>query len=199
MKFACIGSATAETLASCGISADLVPEAYDSEHLADALCREMQGGGAALLLRAAKGSHIRPRKTEKQRHPCHGCTGFYDTVRCCAKADELRERIRNRALDGVTFTSASTVHSFAEAVGRGNLRGLAALCIGPVTAEAAKSYEMKPFTAQEATGDRPSRALQNCSGRVTISMFNKDFRRGGCGRRIRCAAWCARRAFPRTA
>ena len=50
MKFACIGSATAETLASCGISADLVPEAYDSEHLADALCREMQGGGAALLL-----------------------------------------------------------------------------------------------------------------------------------------------------
>ena len=51
MKFACIGSATAETLASCGISADLVPEAYDSEHLADALCREMQGGGAALLLR----------------------------------------------------------------------------------------------------------------------------------------------------
>ncbi len=150
MKFACIGSATAETLASCGISADLVPEAYDSEHLADALCREMQGGGAALLLRAAEGSRILPKKTEKQRHPCHGCTAVYDTVRCCAKADELRERIRNRALDGVTFTSASTVHSFAEAVGK-NLRGLAALCIGPVTAEAAKSYEMKPYTAQEAT------------------------------------------------
>ena len=51
----------------------------------------------------------------------------------------------------MTFTSASTVHSFAEAVGRENLRELAALCIGPVTAEAAKSYEMKPFTAQEAT------------------------------------------------
>ena len=51
----------------------------------------------------------------------------------------------------MTFTSASTVHSFAEAAGRENLRGLAALCIGPVTAEAAKSYEMKPFIAQEAT------------------------------------------------
>ena len=150
MKFACIGSATAETLASCGISADLVPEAYDSEHLADALCREMQGGGAALLLRAAEGSRILPEKLKNSGIRVTDVP-LYDTVRCCAKADELRERIRNRALDGVTFTSASTVHSFAEAVGRENLRGLAALCIGPVTAEAAKSYEMKPFTAQEAT------------------------------------------------
>lgn len=150
MKFACIGSATAETLASCGISADLVPEAYDSEHLADALCREMQGGGAALLLRAAEGSRILPEKLKNSGIRVTDVP-LYDTVRCCAKADELRERIRNRALDGVTFTSASTVHSFAEAVGREKLRGLAALCIGPVTAEAAKSYEMKPFTAQEAT------------------------------------------------
>ena len=150
MKFACIGSATAEALASCGISADLVPEAYDSEHLADALCREMQGGGAALLLRAAEGSRILPEKLKNSGIRVTDVP-LYDTVRCCAKADELRERIRNRALDGVTFTSASTVHSFAEAVGRENLRGLAALCIGPVTAEAAKSYEMKPFTAQEAT------------------------------------------------
>jgi len=150
MKFACIGSATAEALASCGISADLVPETYDSEHLADALCRKMQGGGAALLLRAAEGSRILPEKLKNSGIRVTDVP-LYDTVRCCAKADELRERIRNRALDGVTFTSASTVHSFAEAAGRENLRGLAALCIGPVTAEAAKSYEMKPFIAQEAT------------------------------------------------
>ena len=106
--------------------------------------------GAALLLRAAEGSRILPEKLKNSGIRVTDVP-LYDTVRCCAKADELRERIRNRALDGVTFTSASTVHSFAEAVGREKLRGLAALCIGPVTAEAAKSYEMKPFTAQEAT------------------------------------------------
>ena len=78
---------------------------------------------------------------------------LYDTIRHCTKADELRERIQNRTLDGVIFTSASTVHSFAEAVGWENVRGLAALCIGPVTAQAAKDCEMKPFTAQEATED----------------------------------------------
>lgn len=58
---------------------------------------------------------------------------------------------RTERLAGATFTSASTVHSFAEAVGRENVRGLNALCIGSVTAEAAAAYEMKPYTAQEAT------------------------------------------------
>ena len=36
-------------------------------------------------------------------------------------------------------------------MGRENVRGLNALCIGRVTAEAAAAYEMKPYTAQEAT------------------------------------------------
>lgn len=150
MKFACIGSGTAEALAAYGITADLVPEVYDSEHLADALCREMQGRGAALLLRAAEGSRILPEKLQNSGIRVTDVP-LYDTVRRCAKAEELREHIRNRTLDGVTFTSASTVHSFAEAVGRENVRGLAALCIGPVTAQAAKDCEMTTFTAQEAT------------------------------------------------
>ncbi len=150
MKLACIGSATAGTLAAYGLTADLVPEVYDSAHLADALCREMQGRGAALLLRAAEGSRILPEKLQNSGIRVTDVP-LYDTVRCCAKSDELRERIRNRTLDGATFTSASTVHAFAEAMGRENVHGLAALCIGPVTAEAAKKYEMKPFIAQEAT------------------------------------------------
>ena len=150
MKIACIGSGTAEALAAYGLAADLMPEVYDSEHLADALCREMQGKGAALLLRAAKGSRILPEKLQNSGIRVTDVP-LYDTIRHCAKADELRERIQNRTLDGVLFTSASTVHSFTEAVGRENVRGLAALCIGPVTAQAAKDCEMKPFTAQEAT------------------------------------------------
>ena len=150
MKIACIGRGTAEALAAYGLAADLVPEVYDSEHLADALCREMQGKGAALLLRAAKGSRILPEKLQNSGIRVTDVP-LYDTIRHCAKADELRERIQNRTLDGVLFTSASTVHSFTEAVGRENVRGLAALCIGPVTAQAAKDCEMKPFTAQEAT------------------------------------------------
>ena len=76
---------------------------------------------------------------------------LYDTVRRCRKADRLRQAVADGMLAGATFTSASTVHSFAEAVGRENVRGLNALCIGRVTAEAAAAYEMKPYTAQEAT------------------------------------------------
>ena len=133
-----------------GLSADLVPETYDSAHLADALCREMQGRGAAVLLRAAEGSAVLPEKL-KESGVSVTDVPLYDTVRRCRKADRLRQAVADGTLAGATFTSASTVHSFAEAVGRENVRGLNALCIGRVTAEAAAAYEMKPYTAQEAT------------------------------------------------
>ena len=150
LKFACIGSGTAAALAEYGLSADLVPETYDSAHLADTLCREMQGRGAAVLLRAAEGSAVLPEKL-KESGVSVTDVPLYDTVRRCCKADRLRQAVADGTLAGATFTSASTVHSFAEVVGRENVRGLNALCIGSVTAEAAAAYEMKPYIAQEAT------------------------------------------------
>lgn len=150
MKLACIGSGTAAALAEYGLAADLVPEVYDSAHLADALCAEMHGEGAALLLRASEGSRVLPEKL-KESGVSVTDVPLYDTIKCCPKAERLRRAIDGGTLAGVTFTSASTVHGFVQAVGRDRVRGMTALCIGSVTAGAAAEYQMKPFTAQEAT------------------------------------------------
>lgn len=150
MKIAAIGKGTADALAAYGLTADLVPTQYDGEHLADALIDAMPQGGAALL-RAQQGGQMLPEKL--------ACAGIrvtdvplYDTVHRCDKADALRGLLADGKIDAVTFTSVSTVESFAEAVGA-DCTGFTAFCIGEQTASAARRYYNNVKIAKNATID----------------------------------------------
>ncbi|MBS6639602.1 MAG: uroporphyrinogen-III C-methyltransferase [Clostridiaceae bacterium] len=152
MKLAAIGRGTADALAGCGLTADLIPAQYDGEHLADALTAAMPQGGAALLLRAAAGGHVLPEKLKAAGVRVTDVP-LYDTEYRCAKADELRAMLEQGAADVVTFTSMSTVEGFGQAVGAADYAGFTALCIGEQTAQAARRYNMNVKIAENATID----------------------------------------------
>lgn len=152
MKIAVIGRGTAQALRAYGLSADLIPAQYDGEHLAAALLEQLPARGAVLLLRAAAGGEILP-----ARLTAVGITvtdvPLYDTVYRCGKAEALRARMMDGALDVVTFTSVSTVEAFVQAVGAADYSGFTALCIGEQTAAAAHRYQMSVKIAKNATID----------------------------------------------
>lgn len=152
MQFAAIGQGTGEALASYGLTADLVPEQYDSRHLAQLLCDRMPTGGAVLLLRAEKGNQELPLRLAEA-----GITvtdvPLYQTVCTCAEGEWLRAQLLAGEIDYVTFTSASTVQGFVHSVGKIPADRFTALCIGDMTASAAAQYGMQIQVAKNATID----------------------------------------------
>ena len=63
----------------------------------------------------------------------------------------IREGFAKGHIDAVTFTSASTVRGFAEAMGDMDYTGLEAVCIGRQTAREAKKYGMRIQVSEQAS------------------------------------------------
>lgn len=152
MRFAVIGAGTAKALAQYGIQADLVPEVYDGAHLAEILTETVLPGEKVLILRAAQGS---PELTDilREAEIPFAEIPTYETRYQTDHAEVLQQALKARTLDIVTFTSASTVRGFAEAVGVSDYTGFTALCIGEQTAVQAKAYGMEVKVAKKATID----------------------------------------------
>lgn len=152
MQFAAIGPGTARALAEYGIVADLVPTTYDGTHLADALLEVLTPEDRVLILRSAQGSEELPNKL-RDAEITFADVATYETLYRTDQADVLRAELTNGNLDVVTFTSASTVRGFVEAVGDLDFHAFTALCIGQQTAAQAKKYGMPVKIAKSATID----------------------------------------------
>ncbi len=152
MQFAVIGSGTAKELARYGIKADLMPPVYDGAHLAEALIETVQPEEKVLILRAAQGA---PTLTETLRAAeiPFADVPTYEIVHRTDSADVLQEAMQAGTLDVVTFTSASTVRAFMEAVENVDCTRFTALCIGEQTAKQARAYGMSVRIAENATID----------------------------------------------
>ena len=154
IKAAAIGSATAAALAGHGIFADLVPQTYNAGNLGKELAEKAAAGSHILIARAEQGS-------EELLPPLTGA-GFtvediplYRTV-CEVNPllkDQIREMLENGEIDGVTFTSGSTVRGFTQAMGEMDLSNVSAVCIGEQTAREAEKYGMRIEIAREASMD----------------------------------------------
>lgn len=145
LRIAAIGPKTAKELEKHGISPDIVPETYDSLHLAKAL---ENAEGPVLLCRASKGSAAVPELLTAKGIafddvPC------YDTVYAAPDSEKVASLLGEKLL--VTFTSASTVKGFAESLKGEDLRNVLGCCIGSQTALEAKKYGIATVTSQEAT------------------------------------------------
>jgi uroporphyrinogen-III synthase len=129
-RVAAVGSGTADALRDRGVEPDLVPARYTTEGLAEAF---PAGSGRVLLPRAdlatgdleaaLAGKGWSPMRVEAYRIELVG--RLPDSVVGALARDEV---------DAVTFTSASTVQGFARATGHRPT----AVCIGPVTEQAAR-------------------------------------------------------------
>jgi uroporphyrinogen-III synthase len=134
---AAVGEGTARALESYGRTPDLVPTTFTTYALGRAMPR---GSGPVLLARA----DIAPKGLEG-----HLVRKGWSPVRVDAYRTRMASRLPREAagalragiVDAVTFTSASTVDGFtplARALGPDAVGMPDAVCIGPVTAEAAR-------------------------------------------------------------
>lgn len=137
---AAVGPATATALTRAGIRVDHVPGAYRTAAIAPGL-GDVSGRRVVL----ARADSATPDLTDalKARGASVEEVVAYRTVEGPASSrDHIRSALY-RDLDGVTFTSGSTVRGLlrlASPVDRGRARSVPAFCIGPPTAETARRY-----------------------------------------------------------
>jgi uroporphyrinogen III methyltransferase/synthase len=159
-----IGPATARALEAWHLRPDFVPHEYVAEGL---LVEIGNVAGQRILLprtdiaRPTLAAELRLRGAEVVE------VTAYRTVVQPPDAEILRRALVEERPDAITFTSSSTVRGFVESLAASGLGepaavldGVAVACIGPITAETARSYGLEPaLSAEEYTIDGLTEAL----------------------------------------
>jgi uroporphyrinogen III methyltransferase / synthase len=137
-RVAAVGPATAGALRSAGVAVDHVPRTYLTVAIADGLG---DVGGQRVVLARADAASEDLGEVLRERGAIVDEVVAYRTIEGpSAGRDPLRAAL-NGELDGLTFTSSSTVRGLvrmASLIDRARARALPAFCIGPVTAAAAR-------------------------------------------------------------
>jgi uroporphyrinogen III methyltransferase/synthase len=147
IKVCAIGPATAEAVEErLGFKPELIPGEYRAEEIIEAFRNLGVKGLKILLPRAEVAREILPRQLSEMGADIRVVTA-YRTVVPREKEGDLTAMLEEGSLDMVTFASSSTVENFVEIAGRDRLTELkgkvAIACIGPITAEKARSYGLK--------------------------------------------------------
>ena len=159
LKIACIGPGTAAALEEARLYADLVPEVYTTEALADTLARSVRKHEKVLILRAAEGNPLLTNKLENEKILYKECP-IYRTQYSWPEQQPGRPELQKGALsfdrqaanpgrpvtqdaDLIIFGSAGGVRAYLE---NNVLRDdVQPLCIGALTAA-----ELERLTGRKA-------------------------------------------------
>lgn len=133
-RIAVMGAGTRKELENWGCYADLVPEQSCSESLAKALCAHAEPDEAICLFRAEEASDVMTKRLREKQYRVVDIP-TYRTEIMWKKRELLREMLED--VDAVTFCSASAVSAFVQMT-EGHDLVAKTICIGPVTAQAAK-------------------------------------------------------------
>ncbi|HZS60566.1 MAG TPA: uroporphyrinogen-III C-methyltransferase [Gemmatimonadaceae bacterium] len=125
-----IGPATADALMAHGIAPDVMPDRSIAEGVVDAL-RDRARGTRVLYPAAEGGRDIVPEGLR--------AAGATVDVIHAYRSEAIKGAETADRLDLVTFTSASTVTGYVEAVGADAARATQAATIGPITSDAARA------------------------------------------------------------
>jgi uroporphyrinogen III methyltransferase/synthase len=145
LKLAAVGRSTADALWARGLKADLVPQSFDAEHLLKALLPRLKpqaGRGGLLLIRAQEGRDVLLRGLAAAGQRVIDLP-VYRTVAASQEGSAVAEALRQGALDGVSFSSSSTVTHFQGLFSAAQWKALApkvrGLCLGPITRATAEA------------------------------------------------------------
>lgn len=153
-KVAAIGSATADTLSSFGIIADVVPKDFVAESLASSL-KDFVADKKVLLARAEVARDVLP-ETLKNFGAEVVVVPIYKTEA------ETSAQIDFDSLDLITFTSSSTVKNFVAAYG---VPKISTAAIGTITAQTLEGFGVTAdIVAREFTIGGLVEAIKNFYG-----------------------------------
>lgn len=145
-RICALGIATAGALADNGLIADLVPTDAVGEAVVTSLLAQGDLTGARVLLPRAEGARdVLPDGLRAAGAEVDEVT-LYLAAAPAEPPQEVLDAIRAGEVDAVTFTSSSTVKNLATLLDGdlSPLRGAVVACIGPVTAETARSFGLGP-------------------------------------------------------
>ena len=153
-KVAAVGRVTAEALASRGIRADLLPEEFTGDGLAETLINEGVTGLNILIPRALKARETLPEKLSRVGAEVTVAPVYQNVLPKSSAGehlkDDLRQALEEKRVDMVTFTSSSTVKNFVTLLDTSGpdelqrlMSGVAVAAIGPITAKTAESHGLK--------------------------------------------------------
>jgi len=153
-KVAAVGRVTAEALASRGIRADLLPEEFTGDGLAETLINEGVTGLNILIPRALKARETLPEKLSRVGAEVTVAPVYQNVLPTSSAGehlkDDLRQALEEKGVDMVTFTSSSTVKNFVTLLDTSGpdelqrlMSGVAVAAIGPITAKTAESHGLK--------------------------------------------------------
>lgn len=161
-RVAAIGPSTARALSARGITADLVPSEYVAEGVVRALLDAGAAGSRVMIPRALVARDILPEALTEA-----GCTvdvvPVYETVVDGAEAAEgVLAALKDGTVDGITFTSSSTVKNFLTVMKKAleqdeetdiDVHDLLArvdiFSIGPITTDTLRSFDLEPTASAD--------------------------------------------------
>jgi uroporphyrinogen III methyltransferase/synthase len=165
VKTAVIGPATRDRLEAFGIRADIMPDSYRAESVADAFRGRDMNGKKVLLPRAAEARFVLPRELTAMGARVDEVAVYY-TRQDTSAAEELLAALKEKQVDMITFTSSSTVKNFrallpADPVKADRLlEGVTVASIGPITSETAGQEGFTvAVTAEEFTLEGLTQAI----------------------------------------
>jgi uroporphyrinogen III methyltransferase/synthase len=148
-KIAVVGRATGEELLKYGVRADLIPEKFTGEGLADSLVKTEVKGSRILLPRALKASEILP-EVLTDAGATVTIAPTYQNTPPQGRKQELRDQLESGSVDLITFTSSSTVTNFLTMLDAADGEELHRLldkvriaAIGPITAETVREHGLQ--------------------------------------------------------
>lgn len=153
-KIAAVGRVTAEALVKRGIRADLLPEEFTGDGLAEVLIRSGVKGQRILIPRALKARETLPEALQGGGAEVTVAPVYQNVLPMSSAGeqlkDDLRQALQDKSIDMVTFTSSSTVKNFATLMDIKSpqemqelLSGVAVATIGPITAKTAEDIGMR--------------------------------------------------------
>ena len=165
-KVAAIGIKTAQEARLRGVFADLVPQSFVAEDLAQALIAATQPGDRILIYRAEEARDVLPSRLLDAGRDPHVVTAYRT-----AFTNDPQFAAKVAACDMLTFTSASTVRGFAHNLGGPAnavhaAQGKSVACIGPITAQEARAIGLDvDVIADQFTADGLMHALDRLASR----------------------------------
>jgi uroporphyrinogen III methyltransferase/synthase len=151
----CVGPRTAEAARAAGLCVEALPERNDAEGLAAQIAaRRLPAGQRYLLPRAEEGREILPERL-REGGAVVDAVAVYRTVPAAVDAEALCGRLARGEIGALTFTSPSTVRSFAgllDAPAREAIRSCLVAAIGPVTAQALRRRGIEPDAVPAGAG-----------------------------------------------